>query len=153
MYHEFPERIRMGYDNVMLPFVWSDRNKVRWCQDEWFCERVIELFTFREREIILFDVVRSYEELLEKIEREKVSNIVDLPCYEDSAEINDDNVDNYIECLPVFRRGVLVVNDFEIERLKYSRAVSYTHLDVYKRQEKPCTIRSYFTSLFWYCAL
>ena len=32
-YHKLPERIRMGYDNVMLPFVWSDRNKVRWCQD------------------------------------------------------------------------------------------------------------------------
>ena len=48
MYHEFPERIRMGYDNVMLPFVWSDRDKVRWCHDEWFCERAVELFTLRE---------------------------------------------------------------------------------------------------------
>ena len=83
----------------------------------------ILLFTFREREIILFDVVRSYEELLEKIKREKVSNIVDLPCYEDNTERNNNN-DDYIECLPELRRGVLVVNDFEIERLKYSRVIS-----------------------------
>ena len=49
-YHEFPERIRVGYDNVMLPFVWSDRDKVRWCHDERYCERVVELFTLKERE-------------------------------------------------------------------------------------------------------
>ena len=47
----------------------------------------------------------------------------DLPCYEDSAEINNNNIDNYIECSPVLRRGVLVVNDCEIERLKYSRVI------------------------------
>ena len=47
------------------------------------------MFTFREREIILYDVVRSYEELLEKLKRERMSNIVNLPCYEDSAEINN----------------------------------------------------------------
>ena len=43
------------------------------------CERVVELFTLREREIILFDVVRSYEELLEKLKRERISTFVDLP--------------------------------------------------------------------------
>ena len=38
-----------------------------------------------------------------------------------SEEMIDNKVsnhDNYIECLPVLRRGVLVVNDVDIEKLK-----------------------------------
>ena len=67
----------------------SDRGKVRWCHDERYCERVVELFILREREreIILFDVVRNYEELLEKINRERISNSVDLPCKIDIDDV------------------------------------------------------------------
>ena len=90
-------------------------------RDRWESGRIIHIEREREREIILFDVGRSYEELIEKIKRERISIIVDVPCYEDSAEISrpNNNVDNYIECLPVLRRGVFVVDDSEIERLKY----------------------------------
>ena len=51
---------------------------------------------------------RSYKELKEKLKFEKIVDMKDLPCYEDSAEINN-NSEYY--------------------------AVSYTHLDVYKRQK------------------
>ena len=115
--------------------------------------------------MVLLDVIRSYEELLEKIKRERISNIVDLPCCENGTAIDNDNGDSYIECLPVHRRGILIIDDSENkERLKCLRvadnntdgnktrinevdrlydliimwdspvAVSYTHLDVYKRQ-------------------
>ena len=57
---------------------------------------------------MLFNVIRSYKELLEKINRERISNIVDLPCYENGVAIDDDdNGDSYIECLPVHRRCLL----------------------------------------------
>ena len=154
----------MCHDNVMLPLVWRER--VKWgCVSGFERIRDIELFTLREREMLLFDVIRSYKELLEIISRERISNVVDLPCYENGAEINEDNIDNYIESLPIHRRGILIVDDSENkERLKCLRvtdnstdgdktrinyvdglydliimwdspvAVSYTHLDVYKRQ-------------------
>ena len=65
----------------------------------------------------------THLDVYKRQERERVSNIVDLPCYEDSAEINNNNVDNYIECLPVHRRGVLIIDDFKMERLKYTRVI------------------------------
>ena len=47
---------------------------------------------------------------------------VDLPCCENGAAIDDDNVDNYIEYLPVHRRGILIVDDSENkERIKCLR--------------------------------
>ena len=91
VYHEFPGKARMCYDNVVLPFVWNDREKVKWCYDE--------RYFMREREIELFDVSRSYEELLERINSERVNKIKNLPCCENSAAM-DDNIDNYIEYLP-----------------------------------------------------
>ena len=48
--HKFPGRTRMCYDNVMLPVGWIEREKVRCCYDERYSERVVELFTLRERE-------------------------------------------------------------------------------------------------------
>ena len=36
--HEFPGRIRMCHDDYMLPFVWIEREKVRWCYVERYCE-------------------------------------------------------------------------------------------------------------------
>ena len=41
--------------------------------------------------------------------QELVSNIVDLPCCENGAAIDDDNSDNYNESLSVHIRGILIV--------------------------------------------
>ena len=49
VYHKFPGRARMCYDNVALPFVWRERVKWGWVSD-FDKMRDIELFMLRERE-------------------------------------------------------------------------------------------------------
>ena len=90
-----------------------------------------------DRETELYKLKRDCSELKEMLAVIEINDTKYLLCrveieicFEYTC-LKNNNVDNYIECSPVLRRGVLVVNDFEIERLK---SVSYPHLDVYKRQ-------------------
>ena len=96
---------------IVVPFAWNDRDRMKWCYDE--------KYFGRERNIELSEVSRNYKELGERMRTERVSNIVDLPGCENSAAVDDDNVDSYIECLSVHRRGILIVDDSENkERIK-----------------------------------
>ena len=36
VYHEFLGRAKMCHDNVMLPFAWSDRDKMKWFYERYF---------------------------------------------------------------------------------------------------------------------
>ena len=47
--------------------------------------------------MVLFDVIRSYEEILEIINRERISNVVDLPCkIEMDNYFDDDKITDFI---------------------------------------------------------
>ena len=56
-----PGRARRCF-NVVVPSAWNDRENVKWCYDERYFER--------EREIELFEVNRSYKELIERMKSE-----------------------------------------------------------------------------------
>ena len=71
----------------------------------------------REREVEWFKLNGSYKELLERINSERVNKIKNLPCCENSAAMDDDNVDNYIEYLPVHRMGILIAADSDSKEM------------------------------------
>ena len=82
------------------------------CKQFWESERdrVVQVEREREREVVLFDVSRSYEELLERIKIERVDDYELLPYDENNtAVVNDDSIDNYIKYLPVHRIEMLIV--------------------------------------------
>ena len=63
--------------------------------------------------MVLFDVIRSYEELLKRINSERVNKIKNLPCGEMStAVVNDNYIDVEDIHLPVRRINVLVTADY-----------------------------------------
>ena len=68
------------------------------CIRDRYCDRVVELFTLREREINLYDVIRSYEELRERLKFEKIDDMKDLPCavhvddYFDDPTVDDEHL-------------------------------------------------------------
>ena len=58
MYHEFSGKARRCYVNVVLSFVWIDREQGKWgCVSDFERVREIELFTLRERERERGDVI------------------------------------------------------------------------------------------------
>ena len=64
VYYDFPGKARMCYNNVVLPFVWNEREKVRGGY-------ISELDN--EREIELFKLSRDHKELVKRISIETVS--------------------------------------------------------------------------------
>ena len=61
--------------NIAVPSAWSERDKVIWRYGERYLER--ELFI--DEEIELFVLSRNYEELIERLEVEKIYNMKCLP--------------------------------------------------------------------------
>ena len=90
-----PVEFRRGF-NVVVPSAWSERDKVIWCYGERYLER--ELFV--DEEIELFMLSRNYEELIERLEVEKINNMKYLPCkiemddYFDDTVVNDKHLPN-----------------------------------------------------------
>ena len=78
----------------------------------------------RERERGLFDVSRSCTELLKRMRVERANKIKNVPCCENSAEMGDDNVDNYSEYLPVHRIGILIAADSDNKDMRKCLSVT-----------------------------
>ena len=79
-----------------MPFAWYEIGQ--WGSDRCYDnERYLERELFIDSEIEIFTLSRSYKELKERLKFEKTDDMKDLPCCEDSIEINDDNVDNLWE--------------------------------------------------------
>ena len=74
-----------------------------------------------ERVIELYKLNRGYKELIEMLNSKRVNKIKNLPCDENNTAVgNDDNVDNYSECVPGYRTGVLIAaDDDDEEMIKY----------------------------------
>ena len=76
----------------------------------------------------MFDVNRGYGELVERINIERIVDNENLPCDVIRAAVDDDNKHLPYDVIDI------VVSDYDDEIITYLVTVSYTHLDVYKRQ-------------------
>ena len=94
----YPGKVRRRFYDL-IPSAWNDRKSMKWCYDERYFDRKVEMFK----------VTRGYKELVERLDIERVDNIEYLPC-EVIGAANDDRVDD-IDYLPCDESGIAAGNN------------------------------------------
>ena len=92
------------YSKFVVPFEWSE--VCQWCGDRYCDESDYE----RDRRIEVFKLKRSYKELIERLELEKIDNMKYLPC---EIKIDDYFDDTVVDDKHLPYEGIDIVNEYD----------------------------------------